>query len=60
MTRYLFRSFWRLVYRNPEYLKYSGVWDTDERGRKARSWNLKHWIRAFRDEWFSYTHPDIN
>ena len=61
MTRHLFRLFWRLMYRNPEYLKYSGVWDTDlKTGRKARSWDLNHWIRTFRDEWFIYTHPEID
>ena len=60
MTRYLFRAFWRRLYGNPEYLKYSGTWDTTEQGRPARSLDIKHWVDAFRDEWFTYTHPDID
>ena len=61
--RFLFRSFWRLLYRNPRYLRYSGPWDTLIVGlelRPARWYNLRHWLGAFRDEWFMYTHPEFN
>ena len=58
--RQLFRTFWRVMYFNPHYLRYSGTWDTtyvDGQPRKAK-WNeWEHWKEAFRDEWFMYRHP---
>ena len=61
--RQLYRAFWRLLYRNPEYLKYSGKWDcrlVDGEPVRARWYHLGHWVNAFRDEWFMFTHPEFD
>ena len=56
--RLLFRSFWRMMYRNPEFLKYSGTWDTkivQGYPQPAEWYDLKHWVKAFRAEMFMFS-----
>lgn len=61
--RFLFRSFWRAVYRNPEYLKYSGKWDSrlvNGEPVRAEWYHLGHWVRSFQDEVFLYRHQEFD
>ena len=58
VMRSLFRSLWRLVYRNPKYLEYSGSWDTvyiNGEPAPAKWYDLRHWVQAFKDELYLYS-----
>ena len=61
--RYFFRAFWRAVYRNPEYLKYSGSWDCRVINGvpvRARWFDLGHWAKSFRNQLFLYRHQEFD